>query len=318
MQRFTTGLAVLLSTCAAAQNYPNRPVRLIVPFPAGGGNDTIARTVGNKLAIALGQQFVVDNRPGAGGIIGAEMAAHAPPDGYTLFLGGVASHGIVPNLRTKLGYDPVKDFAPVSLIAAAPLVLVVHPSVAATNVKELVQLAKAKPGQINFASNGTGGSSHMAAELFKMVTATDLTHVPYKGLSPALTDLLSGQVQLMFSSTIAMLPQVRAGKLRALAMTGARRSPAAPEIPTVTEAGYPGCVTSSWYGVLAPALTPASIVDRLNREIAAAVKLPDVRERLNSEGAEPAGGSPAEFAAHIRSEIARWAQVIKTAKIRAD
>src|SRR4051812_6940704 len=196
---------------AAAQDYPSRPVRFIVPFPPGGGNDTMARMIGNKVAAALGQQFVVDNRAGAGGVIGAEMAARAAPDGYTLFLGGVASHGIIPNLQPKLGYDPVKNFAPISLIASAPLILVVHPAVPAKNVSELLQLAKNKPSQLNFASNGTGGSSHLAAELFMMMTGIRMVHVPYKGLSPALTDLLSGQVQLMFSSAVAMLPQVRAG-----------------------------------------------------------------------------------------------------------
>ena len=298
--------------------YPSRPVRFIVPFPPGGGNDTMARTIGNQLAAALGQQFVVDNRPGAGGLIGAETAAHAVPDGYTLFLGGVASHGILPNLQPKLGYDPVKDFSPVSLIAAAPLILVVHPAVPVRSVKELVQFAKAKPGQLNFASNGTGGSSHLAAELFKMMSATDMVHVPYKGLSPALTDLLSGQVQLMFSSTVAMLPLVRAGRLRPLAMTSAKRSAAMPDLPTVAEAGVPGYETVSWYGVLAPAGTPKPIIDRLNREIARAVQLPDVRERMMSEGAEPAGGSPAEFAAHIKRELVRWSQVIKQARIKPD
>jgi tripartite-type tricarboxylate transporter receptor subunit TctC len=318
LRTVSTVAAVLVAGIAAAQTYPNRPIRFIVPFPPGGGNDTMARTVGNKLSAALGQQFVIDNRAGAGGVIGAETAAHAPGDGYTLFLGGVASHGIVPNLHPKLGYDPVKDFSPVSLIAAAPLILVVHPAVPARSVKELVQLAKAKPGQLNFASNGTGGSSHLAAELFKMMTGTDMVHVPYKGLSPALTDLLSGQIQLMFSSTVAILPQVRAGRLRGLAITSVKRSAAMPEVPTVAEAGVAGYETASWYGVLAPAGTPRAIIEQLNREIARVVQMPDVRERLMSEGAEPAGGSPQEFAAHIKRELARWSQVIKQAKIKLD
>ncbi len=318
IQRVLAAVAVLVMTGAAAQEYPSRPIRFIVPFPPGGGNDTMARTIGNKLAAALGQQFVVDNRAGAGGVIGAEMAARAAPDGYTLFLGGVASHGIVPNLQPRLGYDPVRDFAPVSLIASAPLILVVHPAVPAKSVKELVQLAKARPGQLNFASNGTGGSSHLAAELFEMMTGTDIVHVPYKGLSPALNDLLSGQVQLMFSSTVAMLPQVRAGRLRPLAMTSAKRSAAMPEVPTVAESGAPGYETVSWYGVLAPAGTARTVIDRLNHEIVKAVRLPDVRERLMGEGAEAVGGTPAEFAAHIKRELARWAQVIKQAKIKPD
>ena len=317
--RESAAAAVLIAQAPAQlEQYPNRPVRFIVPFPPGGGNDTMARAIGNKLAAALGQQFVVDNRAGAGGVIGAEMAAHAAPDGYTIFLGGVASHGIVPNLQPKLGYDPVRDFSPVSLIASAPLILVVHPSVPAKSVKELVQLAKARPGQLNFASNGTGGSSHLAAELFMMMTGTDMVHVPYKGLSPALTDLLSGQVQLMFSSTVAILPQVRAGRLRPLAMTSAKRSAAMPETPTVAESGAPGYETASWYGVLAPAGIAKTVIDRLSREIVKAVQLPDVRERLMSEGAEPVGGTPAEFAAHIKRELARWAQVIKQAKIKPE
>lgn len=303
---------------AAAPEYPTRPLRFIVPFPPGGGNDTMARMIGNKLAAALGQQVVIDNRAGAGGVIGAEMAARAAPDGYTLFLGGVASHGIVPNLNPKVGYDPIGDFAPVSLIASAPLILVVHPAVPATSVKELVQLAKARPGQLNFASNGTGGSSHLAAELFKISTGTDMVHVPYKGLTPALTDLLSGQVQLMFSSTVAMLPQVRAGRLRPLALTSAKRSAAIPDLPTVGESGLPGYETASWYGVLAPAGTANFIVERLNREIAKAVQMPDITARLISEGAEPAGGSPAQFAAHIKTELARWSQVVRQANIKRD
>ena len=303
---------------AAAQEYPSKPIRFIVPFPPGGGNDTMARTVGHKLTAALGQQIVIDNRAGAGGIIGAETAARSAPDGYTLFLGGVGSHGINPNLHARLGYDPVTDFAPISLIASAPLILVVHPSVPAKSVKELIQLAQAKPGQLNFASNGKGGSSHLAAEMFKMMTTTDMVHVPYKGLSPALTDLLSGQVQLMFSSTVAILPQVRAGKLRPLAMTGARRSPAMPDVPTIAESGVPGYETASWYGVLAPAGTPRAIVERLNRQIVKITHAPDVRERLATEGADPVGSSPEEFAAHIKRELARWAKVIKQAGIEAD
>ena len=307
-----------LAACAAAQNYPSRPIRFIVPFPPGGGNDTIARTVGQKLTESFDQQVVIDNRAGAGGIIGAETAARAVPDGYTLFLGGVASHGINPNLNAKLSYDPVRDFAPISLIASAPLVVVVHPSVPVKSIKELIDYAKAKPGELNFASNGTGGSSHLAAEMFRMMTGANIVHVPYKGLSPALTDLLSGQVQLMFSSTVAIMPQVRAGRLRPLAMTGAKRSPAMPDIPTVAESGVAGFETASWYGVLAPAGTPAAIVDRLSREIVKITRMSDVRERMASEGAEPVGNSPEEFGAHIRRELARWARVIKQARLRPE
>jgi len=303
---------------APAQEYPVKPIRLIVPFPPGGGNDTIARFMGQKLTPVLGQQILVDNRPGAGGTIGAELATKSPPDGYTLFLAGVASHGINPNLRKKLPYHPLRDFHGVSLIASAPLLVVVHPSLPVTSVKQLVALAKGKPGAINFASNGTGGSSHLAGELFMMMTGTAMVHIPYKGLSLALTDLLSGQVQLMFSSAVAMLPQVKAGKLRAIAMTGAKRSQAIPDITTVAEAGVPGYETGSWYGIVAPARTPRPIVERLGREIAAITKSADITNRLVSEAVIPVGSTPDEFDAHIWKEIARWEKVIKTAKIAAD
>jgi tripartite-type tricarboxylate transporter receptor subunit TctC len=301
-----------------AQDYPAKSIRLVVPFPPGGGNDTIARLMGHKLAPALGQQVLVDNRPGAGGTIGAEIAAKSPPDGYTLFLAGVASHGINPNLRKRLPYDPVRDFSGVSLIASAPLLVVVHPSLPAASVKQLVALAKAKPGAINFASNGTGGSSHLAAELFMMMTGTALVHIPYKGLSPALTDLLSGQVQLMFSSAVSMLPQVKAGKLRAIAMTGAKRSHAIPDIPTVAEAGVAGYETGSWYGIVAPAKTPRPVIERLSREIAAATRSAEISGRLVDEAVIPIGSTAAEFDAHIRRELARWAKVIAKARISED
>lgn len=303
---------------AFAQEYPAKPVRLIVPFPPGGGNDTIARLLGQKLSPVLGQQVLVDNRPGAAGAIGAELAAKAAPDGYTLFLAGVATHGINPNLQKKLAYDPVRDFHGVSLIASAPLLVVVHPSLPAKTVKQLVALARAKPGAINFASNGTGGSSHLAVEMFKMMTGTDMVHIPYKGLSLALTDLLSGQVQVMFSSAVAMLPQVKAGKLRAIAMTGAKRASAIPDIPTVAEAGVPGYETGSWYGIVAPARTPRPIIERLGREIAAITRSADISNRLTNEAVIPAGSTPDEFDAHIRRELARWEKVIRAAKLTPD
>jgi tripartite-type tricarboxylate transporter receptor subunit TctC len=303
---------------AQAQSYPSKSIRFIVPFPPGGGNDTIARQVAQKLSAAFRQQVLVDNRPGAGGAIGAELAAKAAPDGHTMFLAGVATHGINPNLRRKLPYDPVKDFDAVSLIASAPLLVVVHPSLPVKSVKKLVTLAKAKPGQINFASNGAGGSSHLAVEMFKMMTATQITHVPYKGLSPALTELLSGEVQLMFSSAVAMLPHVKAGKLRAIAMTGAKRSAAIPDIPTVSEAGVRGYETGSWYGVVVPAGTAPAAITRLSQEIVSFVRSPETAQRMNNGAVIPVGSTPDEFTAHIRNELARWAKVIKQAGMQLD
>jgi len=298
--------------------YPSKAVRWIVPFPPGGGNDTIARLIGQQLATALGQQVLIDNRPGAAGALGAQVAASAPADGYTMFLAGVGSHGLNPNLRRKLPYDAVKDFEPISLIASAPLLVVVHPSLPVKSVKDLIALAKAKPGVINYASNGTGGSSHMAVELFDMLAGTRMTHVPYKGLAPALTDLMSGEVQVMFSSAVAMLPQVKAGRLRAVAMTGSKRSAAIPDIPTVAEAGLKGYETGSWYGAVAPAGTPKHAIDRLSNEIIRITKSPAITNKLNEEAVIPVGSTPAEFGAYIRSEIARWAKVIKQAKIAVE
>ena len=311
-------LAACASTAAVAQTYPVKTIRWIVPFPPGGGNDTIARLVAQKLTASIGQQVIVDNRPGAGGTIGAEAAAKSPGDGYTLFLAGVATHGINPNLRKKLPYDAIKDFHAVSLIASAPLLVVVHPSLPARSVKDLIALAKARPGQINYASNGAGGSSHLAVELFDMMTGVRMAHIPYKGLTPALTDLLSGEVQVMFSSAVAMLPQVKAGRLRAIAMTGSKRSAAIPNIPTVAESGVPGYETGSWYGVVVPTGTPKAAVDRLSREIQTIVKSQDITSKLNEEAVIPVGSTPEAFDKHIRAELARWAKVIKAAKIELE
>jgi tripartite-type tricarboxylate transporter receptor subunit TctC len=311
-------LAAWLPSTLLAQTWPAKPLRFIVPFPPGGGNDTIARLMAQKLSAPLGQQVIVDNRPGAGGTIGAEAAARAPGDGYTMFLAGVATHGINPNLRKKLPYDALKDFEAVSLIASAPLLVVVHPSLPVKSVKDLVAVARSRPGQINYASNGAGGSSHLGVELFNMMTGTKMVHVPYKGLAPALTDLLSGEVQVMFSSAVAMLPQVKAGRLRAIAMTGSKRSAAIPNVPTVAEAGVPGYETGSWYGVVVPAGTPRAVVDRLSREIQGIVKSADITSKLNEEAVIPVGSTPEAFDKHIRAELARWAKVIKAAKIELE
>jgi len=297
---------------ASAPSYPTKAVRLVVPQPPGGGNDTIARMIANKLTQSLKQQVIVDNRAGAGGLIAAELIAKSPPDGYALLLGNVATMTIIPNVQKNVPYDPFKDFEPVSLIASAPLLVVVHPSLPVTSVKQLIALAKAKPGQLNYASNGVGSSTHLATELFKVVTGTNMTHIPYKGLSPATTDLLSGQVQVMFSSAVAMLPHVKSGRLRAIAMTGATRSKAIPEIPTVAEAGVKDYEAGSWYGILAPARTDRAIVDTLAKEIGAAVRSAEIQERLINEAVIPVGGTPAQFAAHIKKEYARVAQVVKS------
>jgi tripartite-type tricarboxylate transporter receptor subunit TctC len=310
--------SALLALPVCAQDYPLRPVRLIVPFPPGGGNDIVARAVAQELGKSLGQQFVVDNRAGAGGAVGAELAARSPADGYTLFLGGVGSHVVNPSLHPKLSYDPIRDFAPVTLIASAPSVLVVHPSLQAARLAELTALAKAHPGKLNYASNGNGSSAQLAAVLYESMAGVRMVHVPYKGVAQALVDLMSGEVQLMFGTLVAILPHIKAGRLRALAVTGRDRSALLPEVPTLAESGLPGYEAGSWYGILAPAGTPGAIVARLNAEINAAIRQPEVRERLAAEGAEVVGGTPEQFAAHIRGELGRTKKLVREAGLRIE
>lgn len=301
----------------SADAYPSRPVRMIVAYPPGGGTDILARMVGQKLTDALGQPVVVDNRPGANGNIGSELAAKATSDGYTLLM-GTANLTVNPSLYRKLRYQPMKDFAPVVLVTQTPNILVVHPSVPASSVKELIVLAKAKPGQLNFASNGAGASSHLSGELMKTKAGINMTHVPYKGAGPALSALLANEVQVMFANPLAVLPHVRSNRLRALAMTASRRSAALPELPTMAESGLPDYEVVAWYGVLAPTGTPKPIVVKLNHEIVKVVRQPEMHERLLKEAAYPVGNTPEEFAAFIKSETVKWAKVIRDSGARVD
>jgi tripartite-type tricarboxylate transporter receptor subunit TctC len=306
-------VAVLTAAASAAEPaYPARPVRVIAPSSPGSGIDFVGRTVSLGLTESIGQQFIVDNRAGAGGNIAAEVTAKAAPDGYTLFL-ATSTHVINVSLYSKLSYDIVKEFAPVSRLTNGFYVIVVHPSVPAKNVKELIALARAKPGQLNFASAGNGNATHLAGELFKSIAQVDLVHVPYKGTGPALVDLVGGQVQIMFSNFTAALPHIKSGKLRALAVTGEQRTPSAPEIPTVIESGLKGYTVTSWYGLVAPAHTPQPVVAKLNSEIAKVLKQPGIKDRLAGDGAEPSSNTPAEFAALIKTELAKWERVIKSA-----
>ena len=296
--------------------YPSHPIRLVVPWPAGGGADTVGRAMALELTTVLGQQIVVDNRPGAAGIIGSELVARAPADGYTLLLPTVTA-AINPTLHRKLPYDTVKDFAPVILLASAPYVLAINPSVPARSVAELIEFAKTKPRQLNFASTGNGSAPHLTGEWFNQASGTSFVHVPYKGGPPVLTDLLGGHVQMTFGNIVSYLPLARAGKLRVLAVTSAKRSPQAPELPTMIESGLPGFVTGTWFGVQTPARTPSPINVRLNRALneLLAGQLP---KRLANEGADPIGGSAKEFADYLQSELVRWADVVRAANIRVD
>jgi len=312
-------LAAAACSDAATQTsaYPTRPVRFVVPVPPGGGADLLARAVGQKLTETWDQTVVIDNRGGAGGTIAVDMVAKATPDGHTIVMGLIASIAVNISL-IKLPYDPIADFAPITLLAVAQNLLVIHPSLPVASVKELIALIKSKPGHYHYASAGNGTSPHLSAELFKLMTGTNINHVPYKGAGPALVDLIGGQVEIYFGSLPATLPQVKAGKLRVLAATGSRRSQIVPDLPTVAEAGVPGFEANQWYGVLAPAGTPAWIADRLNRDFIAVLKLSEVRERLFRQGFEVVANSRADFSRYIKDEIAKWARVIKQAGIRAN
>lgn len=317
--RLVLGLALaVLAAPLAAQPYPSKPIRIVNAFPPGGPSDLLARMVAQKLQEAWGQPVIVEAKTGAAGNIGMEFIARSPADGYTLGIGPTGNLVVNPHIFAKLPYDPFRDFAPVTLIATVENVLVVHPEVSAKSVQELVALARAKPGTLNFASPGSGSQAHLAGELLKSMTGIDLVHVPYKGTGPALNDVIGGQVTMMFSQMSSALPHVRAGKLRALGVASPRRSAAAPDLPTIAEQGLTGFEAVSWYALVAPAGTPSDIVEKVQQEVARALQLPESRERLAGLGAEPVGNTPAELAARMRTESARWAQVVKAAGIKAD
>ena len=323
LMRFALAIAAVLSigivTPAGAQGaYPTKPVRLVVPFPPGGTTDILARAVAQKLSETWGQQVIVDNRPGAGGNIGSELVAKSAPDGYTLLMGTVGTHAINPSLYAKMPYDHVKDFTPVILVAGVPNVLVVNPSLPVKSVSELIAYGKANPNKLNFASSGNGTSIHLSGELFRTMTGVQMTHVPYKGSSPALTDLIAGQVQLMFDNLPSSLQFIKAGKLRALAVTSAERSAALPDVPTLAESGLPGFEASSWFGVLAPAGTPNDIIVKLNTAIAGWLATADAKEKLSAQGAIAAGGAPDAFVRHIAAESNKWAKVVKASGAHVD
>ena len=314
-----TGAALLaaLATSAFAQGYPSKPAKVVVPYPPGGPTDIVARVVSQKLSEQTGQQFIVENRPGAGGNIGAEAVAKSPADGYTLLVATTA-HAINPALFKSLGYNLVKDFAPVSQLTSGPLVIVANPSLPVKNVKELIALAKAKPGTLNYASSGNGQSTHLSAELFGTMAGVKMNHIPYKGSAPALTDVMGGQASLMFDTMLSAMPQVKNGKLKAIAVTSAARSPAAPDVPTVAESGLPGYEAIAWNGLLAPAGTPAEVVNKLNAELKKALDAPDVKDRFSAQGFGAAWNTREAFAKFIQAELDKWAKVVKVSGATLD
>lgn len=321
-----TGIVVAMMTLTAraqpagqtaASTYPNKPVKVVVPYPAGGPTDIVARVVFQQVSEATGQQFVIDNRAGAGGNIGAEAVAHAPADGYTLLVATTA-HAINMSLFSGLRYDVVKDFAPVSLLTQGPLVLVATPSFPANNVRELIALAKAKPDTLNFASSGNGQSTHLSGELFNSMSGVKLSHVPYKGSAPALTDVISGQVPLMFDTMLSAMPFVNSGKLKALAVTSSRRSPVAPNVPTIGESGLPGYEVFAWNGLLAPAGTPKAVVARLSEELKKAMQLPQVKEKFSAQGFTATWDTPEYFGNFLQDEVEKWTKTVKASKAKID
>ena len=312
------GLLASITSAQAQQPYPNRPVRWVVPFAPGGPTDIMSRAIGEKLGQRLGQQFVVDNRGGAGGSIGAEIVARAPADGYTLMIGHVGTHAINLALYKNVRYDPVRDFTPLTLLATLPLALLVHPAVPAANVKELIALAHKRPGELNFGSAGNGGPTHLTGEVFKSMSKANIVHVPYKGNAQSLTELIGGRVQMMFSNLLTSMPHVRNGRLRALAISTAKRSPQAPDLPTVAESGIAGFDVTPWYGALGPANLPPALKTLLHNEITAIVKSPELRERFVTQGVDLSSSTPQEFAALIQSEVPRWRKIVLDSGAKVD
>ena len=311
-------LAAVLAGSAVAQDYPTKTIRLIVPYPPGGGNDTLARIFGQKLTEAWGQQVIVDNRPGAGTTIGTALAARANPDGHTLLLSSIASHGVSPSLYRNPGYDPVKDFAPITLLAVAPMVLGVNPSRPINSVQDLIALAKARPGTLKYGPAGSGSPMHMGAEIFKDITGVDMIHVPYSGGGPALISLIGGETDIAFDTAASILPHVRSGKLRALAIARATRLAEYPNIPTFVEAGLPAYEANAWYSIHAPAGTPPAVILKINQQLVKAIKLPDVAEKLRQLGSDGVGDTPEHFGAFVRAELDKYSKLIKKAGIKVE
>ncbi len=317
-QLVLSALLLAASSSAFPQAYPTKPIRIVVPLSAGGTTDVVMRLISPKLSESLGQQVVIDNRPGAGGNIGANVVAKAAPDGYTLLMGTSSSHGTNVTLYSKMPYDAVNDFTPITLVGYVPFIMMVHPSLGVTSVKELIALAKSKPGQINYASSGNGTSSHLGMEMLKTMAGIDLIHIPYKGTAPANQDLLAGHVSIQFDGVPAALPFIRSGKVRGLAVTSPKRISAAPELPTIAESGVPGFEYTAWVGIMAPAGIPREIVARLNTEITRILNLPEIKDRLLALGFEAAPSTPEQFATHIKAEIAKWEKVVKASGARLD
>ena len=318
MPLFATLLLAALTATAQAQTWPSKPIKYIVPFAAGGTTDILARTISDKLSIALGQPVIVENKPGAGGGVGAAETAKAPPDGYTIMGGTISTHAINATLYSNLPYDPVKDFVAITLIARVPNMLVINNDIPAKDVAELIKLMKASPGKWNFASSGNGTSQHLSGELFKGIAGVDMQHIPYKGSPPALSDVMGGQVSMTFDNITTAWTLAKGGKLRALAVTTAKRSPIAPDVPTLGESGLPGYEIGSWQGVFAPAGTPPDIVKRLNAEIVKIINLPDVQKKLLDLGAEPVANSSEEFTAFVKVEVVKWGEVVKKSGAKVD
>jgi tripartite-type tricarboxylate transporter receptor subunit TctC len=310
-----SAFAALHGLSEAAQPYPTRPIRIVVAYTPAGATDILARTIGQKMNEAWGQPVIIDNRPGANGNIGTEYAAKAQADGHTFLMTTAGPHGINPSLYRKLGYDAVKDFAAVSLVALVPNLFVVNNSLPVKDVKGFIAYAKANPGKLSYGSPGPGSTAHLSMELFKSMTGINIVHVPYKGSAGVLTDVMGGQIAATMDNMPAYLPQVKAGKIRALAVTPAKRSPAAPDIPTIAESGVPGYASTAWFGLVAPAATPKDVIAKLSTETARILQMPDVKARLSDLGADPVGSTPEQFAAHIKAEIAKWAKVIKDAHV---